>query len=252
MNRFLAAIRFLTIVPVPGTRGTAAEDLVRSVPMFPVVGLLLGAAGAAMAWAVVQVAPPMLAAAAMVVVLISFSGALHLDGLADTADGLLSSRPRERMLEIMRDSHIGAMGVAAMLAVVLVKFSALTTLAAEGAERLWPTVLLMPLAGRAAMPIHMALLPYARPSGLGAVFCQQRPWRSAIWAISLLVAVAWGALRLPGLAAAGASLAATLLLAIYVYRKLGGATGDTFGAACELVETVPAVVLACWPIEAAR
>lgn len=249
MKPLLAAMRFLTILPIPGAWGTAEEDLALSVPFFPLVGLLLGGVAAAIAWGVSLVAPPMLAAALLVMVLLSFSGCLHLDGLADTADGFLSSRLREQILEIMRDSRTGAMGVMAIVCVLLLKFA---SLAAMPAAMLWPAALLMPLAGRCAMVAQMALLPYARSSGLGNVFYRKRPRWSALWAVAVLAALAWALLQWRGVIVWAACMAATLVLSAYAYRKIGGATGDTFGAVCEIVEAVPALVLALEPLGGAR
>ena len=183
----------------------------------------------------------MLAAAVLVVVLLSFSGCLHLDGLADTADGFLSSRPRERILEIMKDSHIGAMGVIAIVCLLLLKFASLASLPAA---TLWPAVLLMPLAGRCAIVVHMALLPYARPSGLGAIFYRRRPRWAAVWAAAVLAVVCTAFLGWRGLLLWAVCMAVTGAFSVYVYRKIGGATGDTFGAVCEIVEAVPAIVFA--------
>jgi adenosylcobinamide-GDP ribazoletransferase len=240
MNALVAALRFLTIVPVPGRWGTAEADLVRSVPWFPVVGLLLGAVAAGVAWGLSVVAPPLVTAALLIVLLLGFSGCLHMDGLADTADGFLSSRKRERILEIMRDSHTGAMGVIAIACVLLLKFASLASLPAAA---LWPAVLLMPLAGRSAMVLHMALLPYAREDGLGAIFYRRGRRATAVWAAVVLAAVAWGVLGWRGAIVWAACIAVTLLFSAYAYRKIGGATGDTCGAVCELVETIPALLL---------
>jgi adenosylcobinamide-GDP ribazoletransferase len=275
MKRFLAALRFLTSFPIPGSCGSAEEDLARSVPCFPLVGLLLGGLGAAAAWALGRLdVPAMLAALALVVLLLSFSGCLHLDGLSDSADGLLSSRSRDRMLEIMKDSHVGPMGLVAVLVILLAKFSALASMP-PGLR--WPAVLLMPLAGRVAIVVHLALLRYVRPGGLGTIFCQ-RPARTsdsppvgpacraglrlsrsasgtylaAAWALALLAAVGWGLFGLRGLAIGGVALAVMLVSAGYLHRKLGGITGDTLGAVSELLETVPAVTLAIWPLNLAR
>lgn len=249
MKPLLAAWRFLTIVPIPGNWGMAEEDLARSVVWFPVIGLMLGVVAAGLAYGLTSVAPPLVVAAAMIVILLSFSGGLHLDGLADTADGFFSSRPRERILEIMKDSHIGAMGVIAIVCVLLLKFAALASLPMA---RLWPAVLLMPLAGRCALVIHMALLPYARPSGLGAIFYRRNPRGAAIWAAGVLAAVAGGLLGAWGLGIWAACVAAALVLSAYVRRKIGGATGDTLGAICELVEVVPALVLTLGPLGGAK
>lgn len=249
MKRFLAAVRFLTVVPIPGSWGTHEEDLAGSVPCFPFVGLLAGMIAGALAWAVALCLPPMLSALAVIVALMAVSGCLHLDGLSDTADGVLSSRSRERMLEIMRDSHTGAMGVIAIVCVVLAKFAALASLQPN---LLWRAALLMPLAGRTAILIHMALLPYVRPEGLGKVFCRRRPWWTVVVSVALLAAVGWMVLGGRGLVVAAASVAAALLLGLYLVRKLGGTTGDTFGAVCELVEAVPAIVVAWASFEAGR
>lgn len=249
MKPLLAAIRFLTVLPIPGTWGTTQEDLAASVPFFPLTGLLLGAVAAGLAWAIAPYAPPLLLAAMVIVVLMSFSGCLHLDGLADTADGFLSSRSRERILEIMKDSHTGSMGVVAIASVLLVKFAALASLPTS---LLCPAVLLMPLAGRTAIVVEMALLPYARSSGLGIVFYRRRPRWAALWAVALWALVAYGVLGLRGLTVWGTSMAAALGLCVYAYRKIGGATGDTLGAMCELIEVVPALVLALGPQSGVR
>jgi adenosylcobinamide-GDP ribazoletransferase len=249
MKQLVAALRFLTILPLPGSWGTAEDDLAGSVPWFPVVGLLLGGVAAVVAWALSLVAPPMLVAAASIILLLSFSGGLHLDGLSDTADGFFSSRCRERILEIMKDSHVGAMGVIAIGGVLLLKFAALASLPAA---ELWPAVLLMPLAGRCALVFHMALLPCARPGGLGSTFYRRRPRWAALWAAIVLTAAAFGVLGVRGLVVWAACLAMAIVISVYVYRKIGGATGDTLSAICELIELVPAVTLAIGPLNALR
>ena len=196
MKSLVAALRLLTIAPIPGVWGSAEEDLARSLPWFPIVGLGLGMAAAGLAWSMAWVAPPLVSAAVLVVVLAGFSGCLHLDGLADTADGLLSSRPRERQLEIMRDSHVGAMGVIAIVGVWLLKFAALASVMPR---HLWATALLMSLAGRCAIVVQMAILPYARTTGLASVFYRRPRRLAAVWATGFLAAVAWGVLGPLGL-----------------------------------------------------
>ena len=244
MKPLLAAIRFLTVLPVPGTWGTDEVSLRRSVPCFPVVGLLIGGVAAGGAIGLCRVLPPLPTGVVLTILLAGASGALHLDGLADTADGLLSARPRDRMLEIMRDSHVGVMGVVAVVCVLGLK---LATLGSLCADYLWRAALLTPLAGRTALVVGMALLPYARPDGgLGTVFFARRPRIAAVWAMLVLGAAGWGVAGPAGVAAAGASLIVAALLSGYVYRRIGGATGDTLGATCEIVELVPALTLAVW------
>jgi adenosylcobinamide-GDP ribazoletransferase len=249
MKRLLAALRFLTILPMPGGWGTARADLARSVPYFAVVGLVLGVVAAGVAWSLSWAAPPLVAAAALVLLLMTFSGCLHLDGLSDTADGFLSSRPREQILEIMKDSHVGAMGAIAIVGLLLTKFAALASIPPA---RLWPAVLLMPLAGRCAIVVHLAVLPCARPAGLGSIFYEHRAWPAAIFSALLLASVAGALLGMIGLTIWGLWLAVTLALAAYVRRKIGGTTGDTLGAVCEILEVVPALAVAVWPLSPVR
>jgi adenosylcobinamide-GDP ribazoletransferase len=249
MRRFLAAIRFLTILPVPGTLGTCQEDLAGSVPFFPLVGLLLGALAAGAAWALATTVAPMPAAMGIVVLLLVCSGVLHMDGLSDSADGMLSSRPRERILEIMKDSHTGVMGVVAIVCVLLAKFASLASMAREN---FWVAAALMPVAGRCAIVVNMALLPYVRPQGLGKVFCRRRAILPAVWAVAVLAAACCVLFAWQGLVVAGSCVAVAVTMAAYFYRKIGGSTGDTFGAVCELVELVPALVLAVRPPDLAR
>jgi len=189
MRAFFAAVQFLTILPVPSRWGGDEEDLADSVPFFVVVGLLAGVAAAAFAWAVCHVAPPMVAGVLVVIFLVAVSGGLHMDGLSDTADGFLSSRDREGMLEIMKDSRAGPMGVMAVACALFLKAASLGGMSADDA---WRAALLMPLAGRCALPITIALLPYVRPGGgLGTVFCKERPVPSAVIAAAVLLYTGW-------------------------------------------------------------
>jgi len=242
MNSFLAALRFLTILPIPGQRGHAPGDLARSLWWFPVVGLLLGGLTAGIFWLTGPYLPRPILAVLAVTVLLAWSGGLHLDGVADCADGFFSSRPRERMLEIMRDSRIGAMGVIALLLLLALKGAALLALPPEA---LWRLLLLMPLTGRVGIQLLLALLPYARPEGgLATVFFNRSRLVAFLPGVGLLAVVAWFAAGGIGLASALLALLLLLPFALFCYGKIGGATGDTLGAACELGETLVAVVYA--------
>ncbi|NTV14687.1 MAG: adenosylcobinamide-GDP ribazoletransferase [Desulfobulbaceae bacterium] len=242
MNPFLAALRFLTILPIPGQRGHAPGDLSRSLWSFPLVGLLLGVLTATIFWVVWPYLPRPILTVLAVTVLLAWSGGLHLDGVADCADGFFSSRPRERMLEIMRDSRIGAMGVIGLVLVLALKMAALFALPEE---QFWQVLLLMPLAGRVGILLMLALLPYARPEGgLATVFFAGSRRLAVLPGLLLLAATAWLAGGIVGLCAALLSLLLLLPFGLFCYAKIGGATGDTLGAACELSETMLAVCCA--------
>jgi len=241
MKPLLAALGFLTLTPVPARYAGDEEALRRSVAWFPVVGALLGAAWAALGFLLSRFFPPAISAALLLAALPLASGCLHLDGLADTCDGFMSARPRERILEIMRDSRSGPMGVCAIVFVLIAEYAALAHLALDS-HRLILALLLAPIAGRAAIVVCMSALRYARAEGMAGVFAPATPVR-AIVAAMLLCAAAWFALRWLGAAAAIGVLAVTLLFCRQCQRKIGGYTGDSLGAACTLAEGAMLVLL---------
>jgi len=242
MKAFLAAIRFLTILPLPSPGENEETHLSRALPFFPVVGLLIGIAVAGLDMALGHIFPPVLATGLVVITLIVVSGGLHLDGLADTADGFFSARPREKILNIMRDSRTGPMGVVAIVCIVGLKFAAVASLMPE---KRWAAILLMPLAGRCALVILLALLPYARTEGgLATVFQKNHFVLNVLWAAGVLTLIGWLVATTTGMAIAAISLIGMLMLAAYIYSKIGGYTGDTLGAACEIVELIPVLVAA--------
>jgi adenosylcobinamide-GDP ribazoletransferase len=243
MKPFVAALQFLTICPVFSRVACDERDIGRSTPWFPIVGLLIGAAAALLDRAALTFFPLPLASVVDVIALMAASGCLHADGLADTADGFLSSRPRERILEIMRDSHTGAMGVVALISVFSLKVAALS--AVPIAFR--PSVLLMmPFAGRSSMVVQLGMLDYARTGGLCSVFVQYLRRSDVIWTLGILAAVGWMVGGSFGLCAVGASGGGIVIFSLWCRKKIGGFTGDTLGAGCELVEVIPALLAVAW------
>jgi adenosylcobinamide-GDP ribazoletransferase len=240
LGPLFAGLAFLTILPVPRRWCGESRDLERSHGWFPLIGLLIGLLIAALDAGLAAVLPPLPAGVLTVFAMVGISGALHLDGLADTADGFLSSRPRERILEIMRDSRVGPMGVAAIVGVLLLKVAAVASLA-PGSR--FGTVLLMPLAGRTAPVLMMATLRYVRESGLGTAFQRRRNLLPPSIAVALLAGAGFLAAGAAGLAAAAAAVGLTAVFALWCRAKIGGYTGDTLGAGCELAELVPALVV---------
>lgn len=237
MKRFFAAIRFLTILPVPNGWSGDEKTLARSIFFFPLAGLAIGLIAAAFDYAVGRALPLLPASVLTILVLIGLSGGLHMDGLADTADGFFSARPRAKMMEIMRDSRTGVMGVLAVVFVVLLK---VTLLAVMVTSSRWVLILLMPLAGRAAVVLLMTSLPYARPEGgLATLFAGSRSWLHGLWAWGLMFVLSGWLAQGLGLAAAILALILTALFILYNRSKIGGYTGDTLGAVCELAEMAP-------------
>ncbi len=232
---FSAAFRFLTIFSLPGNFGTTRDDLVHAAPFFPLVGLLLGGLAVFCCWCFSLILPPIPVAVLGVGVLAFFSGALHLDGLADAADGFFSARPKDQALEIMRDSRIGAMGVVALLFVILLKIACLTSLDPILAGK---AILLMPFAGRVSLVVLMAILPYARSgTGLGDMFYSDKMKIIALVWLLFFTGIVCLLVGLQGLITVGFILIMLFAYAGYCKKKISGATGDTLGAGCELAET---------------
>ena len=235
-----AGLAFLTILPIPRRWCGDSRDLERSLVWFPLIGLLLGVIIAGLDAAFVATLPVLPASVLTVIAMVAISGALHLDGLADTADGFLSSRPRERILEIMRDSRVGPMGVLAIVGMLMLKVAAVASLAPAAR---FGTVLLMPLAGRVAPVVLMSTLGYVRENGLVTAFGRKRTLFAPLLALVSLAAAGFIAAGAPGLAAAASALGVTAIFGLWCRAKIGGYTGDTLGAVCELAEVVPALVV---------
>ncbi len=242
LRRFAAAVTMLTILPVPGFNATET-DLERSKPFLPVVGLIVGGIAYAVALGLNHCASHAVAAVALVVLLVAFSKGFHLDGLADSADGFMSSRSKEKMLEIMHDSRIGAMGVFAMLAVLGLKTAALVSLPVA---MLPSTVLLAALSGRCAVVIYIYFSRYARETGLGLVMFKRQSLLTCLWSLAVMVAAAWWLFGINGLYAAAGILLFICCWRWYSNSKIGGATGDTIGAAEEISEMlIPLILSIC-------
>ncbi|RJP19761.1 MAG: adenosylcobinamide-GDP ribazoletransferase [Candidatus Abyssobacteria bacterium SURF_5] len=239
MKSLLDTLQFLTTIPL--RRVQADERLNVRLEFFPLVGILAGLVLATAGAALSVVFPPFVTGASVIVLLVFITGGLHLDGLADTADGFGSSRPREEILRIMRDSRTGAMGVIAVACVLALKIAAASSLAPQTRTQ---ALLLMPVAGRCGMAVLMGYMPLARNEGLAAAVRPARATRQMIWSGAALLIIGWLAWGMNGVLVGLASLVALAPLSLLMLRKIGGITGDTLGATCEVVETVSLVIAA--------
>ena len=235
VESFVAALGFLTRVPV------RAADPARGAALFPVIGAGVGAVTGGIAYGLAQVLPALAAAGIALAGGALLTGALHLDGLADTADAL-GTRTRDRALEIMRDHATGAYGTTAIALDLLVKASALSVLAGGRA------VIVYAIAAGAlsrGVPVLLALaLRSVRGDGAGAAF-RVEPTAALLAAlISIGIAFASGVRHGAVLVIVAACVA--LILAGWYRRWLGGGTGDTLGAATELTETAVLVAAAAF------
>ncbi|MCL2459154.1 MAG: adenosylcobinamide-GDP ribazoletransferase [Desulfobulbus sp.] len=254
MRALILMIQFMTRYPVPITVDFTAEHFVGGMKWMPLVGLLVAVPAAGGMALVDDLVGRDMAALTAALLLIGVTGGLHLDGLADTADGLFSYRSRERMLAIMRDSTLGTNGVIAVVLAILVKYTLLRSIGPAGAV---PAVLVAPVLGRMALVWHSASARYAREErGMGDFVNQTGLTQAGLATLSSLVLVGgilflWGVqpsavpwltlvFHLPPIALAAG-------FAAYASRRLGGITGDTIGACIELSELLSLfVALLVW------
>lgn len=232
MKAFLIALQFLTRIHLAAQTVWSDDDFGRSVRFFPVVGIIIGL----FLWLVYAlgqyvfsglVLPALVVAAGFYI-----TGGLHADGFMDTADGLFSGRDRQRMLEILKDSHVGSMAVIAFSFLVLLKVAFLNDLPAE---RMAAVLISVPAASRFGTLISIFEFPYVRPQGLGRAFVEKAPAGTLPmgFAGALLPALYFGWLPV---ILVGAAMVISLSANTYITHKLGGVTGDTYGAVTELSE----------------
>ena len=235
MNSFLIGLQFLTRSHLVRQTMWTAEDFGRSTRFFPLVGLVLGICYALVAWLLLYAfGMRSLTAALLLILPLLLTGGLHADGFMDTADGVFSGRDRARKLEIMKDSRVGAFGVVSFVMLMFVQYALLSDLAPM---LFVPALFVMPIIGRLAMVLAVACFPYAREDGMGKTFADMAG-RSTVVIAALTTAV----LVLPwGMLATAALVLGTLFALLFcrtMTNILGGLTGDVYGAATVLTETL--------------
>jgi adenosylcobinamide-GDP ribazoletransferase len=235
-----SAITFLTIVPTPGAADTG---LASAAPWFPLVGAAVGAFAGGVRVGAQQLLGRTPATVLAMIALVVLTGALHLDGLADTADGLGARGDRSRRLEVMRDSAIGVFGTLALIGWALLL---LTTLVSLDPSRAFTALVVACALARWAALVHAITTPAARNEGLGAALRVSRIAFGAATGASIAIT-----LTLCGLASGATAIMAALLLGalstVFARRTLDGRTGDTLGAAVAITEVgVCTTLLALW------
>ncbi len=236
MRNLQIAFGLMTTLPIRLPDDWSAGDSGRAAVWYPLVGLVIGAL-TWLAWkGATLVFPSLVVGVLALVVWIALTGGLHLDGLADCCDGLFSSVPRERRLEIMKDPHVGAFGVIGLILVLLLKAAALASLTPVTG---FAILLAASLARWCILPA--GLLPLARSSGMGADFASGLRRASLVWGaiVPLLVAILLG---WRGVLSALAGVGAAALILWFAKSRIGGVTGDVFGMLVEIVETVVLLV----------
>lgn len=241
MNNFLVGLQFLTRITVSKHVDWSEKACGGSVKFFPLVGAVLSIFYGIVGYIIFFLLPnynlhlaPQLIGFILLMLNIFLTGALHCDGFTDTMDGILSGRKPERILEIMKDSHVGAHGTTSLILLLIGKYTMFATLQVPLAL---PALILMPIIPRHCMSFAVVLFPYARPQGLGKAFHEFSSKRDLILPIvfTILIAIICSPLALIVYA-----VTTFIMYAFdrYVSHLIGGLTGDVYGATTELGEFV--------------
>lgn len=242
-REFVIALQFLTIFSIRKTLPFDEVGFGRSAAFFPLVGVLIGGLVWGLDLMLSSVCPAALRSVIVTAGLAILSRGLHLDGLADSADGIFGGRDRQHCLDIMKDSRIGTFGVLALTGVLLLKVRAFDLLADE--TRIHALVL-APLLSRWAQ-VGMAFCSHpARDDGLGALLVRNVHRRELLWASVFSLVVTFPLAGIIGLLLFVVTAGITLALTYTCHQRLGGVTGDTCGATGEIVETFALCWWACW------
>jgi adenosylcobinamide-GDP ribazoletransferase len=242
-----AAFQFLTRFPVPVTLNYQVDLNRNSVIFYPWVGLIIGIVIAGAGVLLDPFLPTLISGILLVMLWTFITGGLHLDGLMDTADGIMSHRSRERMLEIMKDSRVGAMGVIVCVFYIVLKIALIISLLDMRSEDGWIVLMLIPVWSRTFMVTAIAGWPYARQEqGLGSLFRSIGKKQAGIAIVIAVLLSASSLILLSGGAWIESGLVILSMLivtygigvavATYVSRLLGGLTGDVYGALNEMIE----------------
>ncbi len=240
MKNLLLALQFLTIIPVK-IKGIGKGSLAKSLIYFPLIGLLLGIALAVVNNLLQNLSFPEFSINIILVVLLMIlTGGIHLDGLADSADAFLSRKNEDEMLAIMRDSHIGVMGVLALISVVLLKIAFLSSI---GISSKIAALILICVLSRWSMVFAIFLFPYARKEGKAKVFFEGINLKIFVVAAIITSVLAFAAWKVKGLKVFTAVSIKSYTIQRFVNNKINGITGDTLGALCELNEAAALLLI---------
>ncbi len=234
MKWFLTALQFLTILRTPGGPTVIEADLGKSMSFFPLVGLLVGLLLAGISHILLLFLPRSISDIIVVIVLAAITGCLHLDGFADTIDGLAGGKDRERTLAIMKDSRIGSFAVVGLILLIALKISGLMGVPEDIKSR---ALIVVPVLGRWATVQLAAWLDYARAGyGTGLAFTRGAGKMESIISTLITAVILAVIFQIAGLLLLASMAVLTLIFGLFFRRRIGGVTGDIMGASCEFVE----------------
>lgn len=241
MKDFLLAFSFLTILPVGRASPVEEKALARSMAFFPLVGLVIGILMALAQYLLSFLLPKALVLWIIIGFLSFLTRGLHLDGFADTMDGLASGGTREKILEVMRDSRIGAFGVISLILLIGAKYLALDQISKPYLPH---SLIMMVVVGRSSMVLVCFRSPYARSGGgLGKPFAENLRAREVVFSLVSASGIALFLMGVKGIMVFLGVCLFSLVYRLFFTKKLGGVTGDVLGAANELAELLCLILL---------
>ena len=232
MKQLLIALQFLTILPVKIRSEIKKRDFGRSLLYFPIVGMLIGILLSITAF-LFGFLPNLVTGALILVVSIFITGGIHLDGFADTCDGFYGSKPKEKILEIMRDSRTGVMGVIGVVSLLLLKFTLIVSIPKD---ILWKSLIMMAVLGRWSQVLACYTSNYVRKEGKAKYFIEYAGEREFLAGTLFTIVLFLVLVKLKGAILFTLSLLPIVLFMSYIKRKIDGMTGDTIGAISEVAE----------------
>lgn len=231
VKKFLIALQFLTIFPVK-IESIKPEEFGKSLLYFPIVGALIGIVLASVLFAL-DFLPNLIKCSLILIISIVISGGIHLEGFSDTCDGLYGGRCKEEILDIMRDSHIGAIGVIGLVCILLLKLSLFLSIPKE---ILWKSLISMGLFSRWIQVLVCYTSKYARKEGKGKYFIEYAGRKEFLISGLFTLAAFLFLMKIGGIILFFISLLPIWVFINYVKKKIDGVTGDTIGATSELAE----------------
>jgi len=231
MISIIAAFQFLTICPTLIKRMFTSQEMAHAVAWFPLVGVVLGALLYGVHFLLQIIFPANISAALTLFAWVIFTRAFHLDGFMDTCDGLFGGWTPERRLEIMKDSRMGAFGIAGGILVLLTEYSALSS-----TDKLFPALILSTTLGRWVSPLVIYAFPYAREDGLGSEMKRNVSWKEVAIATLIAGITVWFVLGWMGLVLMLGAAIVAFLISFYIMRLIPGLTGDVYGTVTTVVE----------------
>jgi adenosylcobinamide-GDP ribazoletransferase len=235
---FWSAIQFLTIFPTPLRHRGIAETAGQSLPYFPLVGLIIGAILYGLHYGLSLILPPALVTALLVIALVILTGAHHIDGFIDTCDGVFVGKSKKERLTIMSDTRVGAFGIVSVVLLLLLKYVSLSSV-----SKILPALLLMPTISRWTVASVIFTFPYAKRSGMGLPFKRGATWQRLIIATIITLIVAVILLKWWGLALMAVVWLIALGIGGLFRSRLGGLTGDNYGAIIEVSEVLVLLIV---------